>query len=53
MKCQAFVEFASPALAEQALDATHGVVVNGKPLIVVRPQASLSTRASAVTMLTA
>lgn len=36
MKFQAFVEFPSIELATIALKKTHGLLVQGKPLIVVR-----------------
>lgn len=36
MKCQAFVAFPTEEMAERALDKAHGVVLQGKPLVVVR-----------------
>lgn len=35
MKCQAFIEYPNVSLATQALDKVHGVVLKGKPLVVV------------------
>lgn len=36
MKCQAFVAFPTDEAAERVLDKVHGVVLQGKPLVVVR-----------------
>jgi len=36
MKCQAFVAFPTEEVAERVLDKVHGVVLQGKPLVVVR-----------------
>jgi RNA recognition motif-containing protein len=43
MKNQAFLEFDSVSAAAAALDRLHGLVVHGKPLVVVRSLRSLSS----------
>ncbi|TYZ62426.1 hypothetical protein PybrP1_008668 [[Pythium] brassicae (nom. inval.)] len=47
MKCQAFIEFPSADVAERVLNASHGVVLKEKPLIVPPAAAASSSVSSA------